>query len=265
MEHRNFTVKAMVDLTGRVALVTGAQQGIGRASVLAYAAAGASVVVNWLDDERAAQSLIDEVAERNHADSSVRALAIRGDVRSQNDIASLLDAADDLGGADILLNNAAIFPRVAFVDISETQFDEVMDVNLKGSFRVAQEFSRRAIARAAAATIINVSSGAAWYGSPRGVHYVTAKAGIIGMTRALALELAPSRIRVNAIAPGLTDTAQPRFGMSESEIESAAERVPLGRIAVADDIASMAVFLASDGAGHCTGQTFHVNGGQLLR
>jgi len=255
----------MIDLTGSVALVTGAQQGIGRASVRAFAAAGASVVINWLDDEAAAQSLVTEVKGGFGEGATAQAVAVGGDVRSRADICRMLDAADELGGADVLMNNAAIFPRVSFVDISEAEYDDVMDVNLKGSFRVAQEFTRRAIARQSEATIINVTSGAAWYGSPRGVHYVTAKAGVVGMTRALALELASARIRVNAIAPGLTDTAQPRFGMSEPEIEAAADRVPLGRIAVAEDIASMAVFLASGAASHCTGQTFHVNGGQLLR
>lgn len=254
----------MADLDGRLALVTGAQQGIGRASALALAKAGASVVINWLDDEAAALALVDQIRE-SCANSPVKAVAVGGDVRNKADIDAMFDAADAIGGADILLNNAAIFPRVPFVDITEQDFDAVIDVNLKGSFRVAQAFTQRAIARASTGTIINFSSGAAWYGSPRGVHYVTAKAGVVGMTRALALELAPHQIRVNAIAPGLTDTAQPRFGMSEQEIEAAGKNVPLGRIAVADDIANMAVFLASDAASHCTGQTFHVNGGQILR
>ncbi len=253
----------MSDLSGKVALITGGQQGIGRASALALARAGASVVINWLDDESAAQALVDQIS--NDASTNAQATAVAGDVRNKTDIDAMFDAADALGGADIVLNNAAIFPRVAFVDITEDDYDAVMDVNLKGSFRVAQAFAQRAIARAGDGVIINLSSGAAWYGSPRGAHYVTAKAGVVGMTRALALELAPHRIRVNAIAPGLTDTAQPRFGMSEDEIAAAAEQVPLGRIAVADDIASMAVFLASDSASHCTGQTFHVNGGQILR
>jgi NAD(P)-dependent dehydrogenase (short-subunit alcohol dehydrogenase family) len=112
--------------------------------------------------------------------------------------------------------------------------------------------------------VVNLASGAAFRSSPRGVHYVSSKAGIVGLTRATALELARYRIRVNAIAPGLTDTAQPRYGMSEEELQAAAQQVPLGYMATPEDIANLAVFLASEEASHITGQTIHVNGGQYL-
>ena len=110
-------------------------------------------------------------------------------------------------------------------------------------------------------SIINIASGAALRGSPRGVHYVASKGGVLSLTRAMALELAPHRIRVNAIAPGLTDTAQPRYGSSEAEIAEMARAIPLGRMAQPDEIARAAVFLASENAGFVTGQTLHVNGG----
>ena len=113
-------------------------------------------------------------------------------------------------------------------------------------------------------SIVNIASGAALRGSPRGVHYVASKGGILSLTRAMALELAPYRIRVNAIAPGLTDTAQPRYGSSEAEIAEMARSIPLGRMAQPDEIAQAAVFLASDKAGFVTGQTLHVNGGSYL-
>jgi 3-oxoacyl-[acyl-carrier protein] reductase len=112
--------------------------------------------------------------------------------------------------------------------------------------------------------IINITSGAAFRGSPRGVHYVASKGGVVSMTRQMALELAPHRIRVNAIAPGLTDTAQPRYGSSEEEIAEMASANPLGRIAEPEDIARAALFLASDQAGFVTGHTLHVNGGSYL-
>jgi NAD(P)-dependent dehydrogenase (short-subunit alcohol dehydrogenase family) len=120
------------------------------------------------------------------------------------------------------------------------------------------------VAAGRAGAIINITSGAAFRGSPRGVHYVASKGGIVSMTRQMALELAPHKIRVNAIAPGLTDTAQPRYGSTENEIAAMGAANPLGRIAAPEDIARAAVFLASDQAGFVTGHTLHVNGGSYL-
>ncbi|PON15301.1 short-chain dehydrogenase [Candidatus Entotheonella serta] len=157
-----------------------------------------------------------------------------------------------------------MFPRVPFLDLTEADWDDVLGVNLKGSFLCTQIVARQMVAEGRSGSVINLTSGAAFRSSHRGVHYVSSKAGILGLTRATALELAPHHIRVNAIVPGLTDTAQPRYGMSEEEVQTAAEHVPLGRIAVPDDIAEVAVFLASDAARHITGQTLHVNGGQYL-
>jgi 3-oxoacyl-[acyl-carrier protein] reductase len=176
----------------------------------------------------------------------------------------MVGAGTALGGIDILVNNAAIFPRVAFLDMTEAQWDAVLNVNLRGAFLCAQAVARQLVERGSSGTIINLASGAAFRSSPRGVHYVSSKAGIVGLTRATAMDLAPYRIRVNAIAPGLTDTAQPRYGMSEEELQDAGRQVPLGRIATPEDIANLAVFLASEAAGHITGQTMHVNGGQFL-
>ena len=113
-------------------------------------------------------------------------------------------------------------------------------------------------------SIVNLASVAAFRCSPDGVHYAASKAGVIGLTRAIALDLAPHRIRVNAIAPGTTDTAQPRYGMSEEELAAAGDAIPLGRIATPEDVAALAVFLLSGESAHVTGQTLHVNGGQFL-
>jgi 3-oxoacyl-[acyl-carrier protein] reductase len=113
-------------------------------------------------------------------------------------------------------------------------------------------------------SILNLTSGAAYRGSPRGVHYCASKGGVLSMTRQMALELAPHRIRVNAIAPGLTDTAQPRYGMGEEELRAMGSALPLGRLATPEDIARAAVFLASDAAGFVTGHCLHVNGGGYL-
>jgi NAD(P)-dependent dehydrogenase (short-subunit alcohol dehydrogenase family) len=142
--------------------------------------------------------------------------------------------------------------------------DHVLDVNLKGSCFCAQYVAQTMIATGRPGSIVNISSGAALRGSPRGVHYAASKGGVLSLTRAMALERAPHRIRVNAIAPGLTDTAQPRYGSSEAEIAEMARAIPLGRMAQPDEIARAAVFLASDNAGFITGQTLHVNGGSYL-
>ena len=247
-------------LGGKVVLVTGAQQGIGRAMAVEFAGSGADVAINWLDDEGAAREVAETV--RGHGR---RAALVRADIGNGAQIRDMVAAAErQLGPIDILINNAGVFPRVPFLEVSEADWDFVLGINLKGSFLCAQAVAQSMVAGGRAGSIINLSSGAAFRGSPRGVHYCASKGGVVSMTREMALELAPYRIRVNAIAPGLTDTAQPRYGGSEDEIAAAAATIPLGRIAQPEDIARAALLLASDEAGFITGQTWHVNGGSYL-
>ena len=246
-------------LAGKVALVTGAQQAIGKAIALAYGREGASVVINYVDGWAAADEIASSILARGH-----KAVAVAGDVSKAADVARLMEAGRTLGGIDILVNNAGIFPRVDFLQMTEAQWDEVLDVNLKGTFLCTQAAAREMVERGRGGAVVNLASGAAFRSSPRGVHYVASKAGIVGVTRAAALELASHKIRVNAIAPGLTDTAQPRYGMSEEELQAAGRQVPLGRIGTPEDVAELAVFLASEESRHITGQTIHVNGGQYL-
>jgi NAD(P)-dependent dehydrogenase (short-subunit alcohol dehydrogenase family) len=246
-------------LAGKVAMVTGAQQGIGKAIALAYGCGGAHVVVNYLDDQAAAEEVVGQIRA-----AGSQAIALAGSVARLRDVDAMVEAGAVLGGIDILVNNAGIFPRVEFLDMTEAQWDEVLNVNLKGAFFCTQAVARQLVQQGRPGAVINLASSAAFRSSPRGVHYVSSKAGIVGLTRATALELARYRIRVNAIAPGTTDTAQPRYGMTEEELQAAGRQVPLGRMAVPDDIAHLAVFLASDEAGHITGQTMHINGGQFL-
>ena len=167
-------------------------------------------------------------------------------------------------GSAGFVNNAGIFPRVPFLELTDEDWDAVHDVNLKGTFRCSQAAAKAMIEAGNGGSIVNLASVAAFRCSPNGVHYAASKAGVIGLTRAIALDLAPHRIRTNAIAPGTTDTAQPRYGMSEDELAAAGDAIPLGRIASPEDVAALAVFLLSGESAHVTGQTLHVNGGQFL-
>ncbi|QQS11524.1 MAG: SDR family oxidoreductase [Rhodospirillales bacterium] len=249
-------------LAGRTALVTGAQQGIGAAIARALAAAGADVAVNFLDDAAAAGTVAAGVRAQGR-----RAALVRADMSRIDEIERMVaDTAAAIGIPDILVNNAGVYPRVPLLEMREADWDHVLDINLKAGC-----FATIAVAKALIAAggrrgaVINLAS-AAVRGAVRGVHYSASKGGIVSMTRAMALELAPHGIRVNAIAPGLTDTAQPRFGNTDAElVEMARATIPLGgRLLTPDEIAGSAVFLASDAASMVTGQVLHVNGGSYM-
>jgi 3-oxoacyl-[acyl-carrier protein] reductase len=161
------------------------------------------------------------------------------------------------------MNNAGVFPRSEFLELDEREWDHVLGVNLKGSFLSAQAAARAMVAAGRPGAIVNLASSAV-RGDPRGVHYSASKAGIVGLTRAMALALAPHRVRVNAIAPGTTDTAQPRYGNTEEQLRERAKLIPLGRMAQPDEIARVAVFLASEEAVYITGEVIHANGGVYM-
>jgi len=246
-------------LSGKVALVTGAQQGIGRAIAIALARDGADVGVNFLDDSAAAESVAKDVRGLGR-----RAAVVKADVVKAAEVEALVSAvAKELGPPDVLVNNAGVFPRSVFLEMTEREWDHVLSVNLKGSFLCAQAVARALVAAGRPGAIVNIASSAV-RGDPRGVHYSASKAGVVGMTRAMALALAPHRIRVNAIAPGLTDTMQPRYGNTEEQIAERAREIPLGRMAQPEEIARVAVFLATSDAEWITGELIHVNGGAYM-
>ena len=246
-------------LAGKVAFVTGAQQGIGRATALALAQAGADVGINYLDNLQAADAVVQEITSLGR-----RATLVQGDVAVPAQAEAMATAvARELGGLDVLVNNAGVYPRVPFLAMKEGDWDYVLDVNLKGSFFCAQAAARHMVQAGRHGAIINLSSQAV-RGAVLGVHYSASKSGVVGMTRAMALELAPHGIRVNAVAPGLTDTAQPRYGHDEEGLAALARAVPIGRMAQPSEIGDVIVFLASDDARYITGQVVNVNGGSYM-
>ncbi len=244
----------------RAVLVTGAQQGIGKSMALAFAKAGADVAINWHDNLEKATDVAEEAKTWGN-----RVILVEGDVSIVEEARKLVDeTVNAFGEIDVLVNNAGMFPRIPLLDMEESDWDFVLDINLKGAFFCTQAAARVMSRQKISGAIVNLASQAISGNSPMGAHYCASKSGIVGLTRAAALELAPLNIRVNAVAPGLTDTAQPRYGFTEEELKIRAEQSPLGRMTRPSEIADMAVFLCSEKAAMVTGQVYHVNGGTYL-
>lgn len=248
----------MADLTGKVALVTGASRGIGAAIATRLAEAGASVCVNYAGSADAAAQVVANIES-----ASGKAIAIQGDVSDPAACAALVEGcAEKLGGIDILVNNAGITRDGLIVRMSDEDFSAVIQTNLGGVFSMTRA-AAKAMMKQRSGAIVNVASVVGLVGNAGQANYAAAKAGVIGLTKSVAKELASRNVRCNAVAPGFIETDM-TAKLSEAACEAARGQIAMGRLGSVDDIARAVVFLASDDAGYITGQTLAVDGGMTF-
>jgi NAD(P)-dependent dehydrogenase (short-subunit alcohol dehydrogenase family) len=246
-------------LTDRVALVTGGGRGIGRALALALAEAGADVAVADVDLP-AADAVTAEVIARGR-----RGLAVEADVASKPAVEAMVQTTvETLGGLDMLINNAGVFPIAPVAHITEEAWDQVMAINLKGVFLCSQA-ALAPMRRAGGGRIVNVASVSGLVGAVGLAHYAASKAGVIGFTKSLAREVAPMGITVNAIAPGIIDTERSRQTFPEGALRTYQAQVPLRRLGRPEDLTALVVFLASPAAAYITGQVYAIDGGYTMQ
>ncbi|MGH7784494.1 MAG: SDR family NAD(P)-dependent oxidoreductase, partial [Candidatus Binatia bacterium] len=235
-----------------------AGQGIGRAIALSFAREGAKVAIADINEETA-RAVKNEIEGLGGT-----ALAITTDVSDEASVQAMVEnCLREFHRLDILVNNAGIFPVSSVEEMRQADWDRVIGTNLVGAFLCARAVASKFLEQGSG-RIISLTSGRAFQGAKNAAHYASSKAGIIGLSKSLALELAPRQITVNVICPGITDTAQPRGHQSEEQIYAQAQKIPLGRIGQPEDLVGTAVFLASDAAAFITGQTIVVNGGSIM-
>jgi 3-oxoacyl-[acyl-carrier protein] reductase len=240
-----------VELEGKIAVVTGASRGIGRAIALELGRGGATVVVNYRSNAEAAQEVVDALEGRGHA--------VQADVSTIEGVDALIEAATQLGGLDILVNNAGITDDSLTLRMTDDQWDRVLNTNAGGCFRMCRA-ALQVMFRKRSGSIINIVSISGLRGNPGQANYSASKAAIIGLTRTLAKEMGRRNIRVNAVAPGFVETDMVA-DVDERVIEGAKQMIPMRRLGTPEDIAPTVRFLAGDGSRYLTGQVIAVDGG----
>ncbi len=249
----------MLNLSDKLAIVTGGSRGIGAAIALKLAHAGADVVVNYTASSGKAEEVASTVRNLGR-----RAFVVQCDVSDESSVSSMFDAvAEEFGkSADILVNNAGITKDMLVNRMSLEDYKAVLDVNLAGAF-LCSKYAIKTMMRARSGSIINISSVVGFTGNAGQANYCSAKAGIIGLTKSLAHEYAKRGIRVNAVAPGFIASDMTN-DLSDTIKDKLVSQIPLGSMGSPDDIANAVLFLASPLSSYVTGETVHVNGGLLM-
>lgn len=251
----------MANLKDKVAIVTGARRGMGRADALTLARAGAKVVVADISLEEC-EKVVEEIKSNKG-----EAIAVKCDVTKKDEVDAMIQAAvKKWGKLDILVNNAGVCNFKPFLDMTEKDWDFTLDINLKGYFLCAQAAAKE-MAKQKSGTIVNIASvamGQVGVGFPNLTHYCASKGGIVGMSEAMAIELAPYNIRVNVVSPGAIDTPMiDPVKQDKASMQGILARVPLGRVGKPEEIANAVLFLVSDESSYMTGATVVVDGGWL--
>lgn len=247
-----------MSLEGKIALVTGSSRGIGRAIALALGKKGVNVAVNYAGNEQKAEEVVQELQELG-----VKAIKIRANVADEQDVKAMIkEVTKEFGRLDILVNNAGITRDNLLMRMKVEEFDEVIETNLKGAFLCTKAVTRTMM-KQRYGKIINIASIVGVSGNPGQANYVAAKAGLIGLTKSTAKELATRNILVNAIAPGFITTDMTDV-LTEDQKDAILSQIPLEKLGEPEDIANVVCFLASDEAKYITGQTIHVDGGMVM-
>jgi len=248
----------LISLKEKVAIVTGGSRGIGRGIALALADTGAIVVVNYKGNQAAADEVVATIEAKEG-----QALAIQADIALADDVDRLFKTVlERYGRLDILVNNAGITRDTLLLRMKETDFDAVLDTNLRGAY-LCSRAALRPMTKARTGRIINITSVVGLIGNAGQANYSAAKAGLIGFTKAVARKMASRAITVNAIAPGYIET-ELTAGLGDQIRTAILENIPLGRLGTPEDIANTVCFLASDYAAYITGQTITVDGGMVM-